>query len=100
MLGGNDTRHIPLGDSGTAAIVVSVLYAIGAAAIILSWQKTGFHYYKALITSTACEFPHPSPAAGLSMCQRTFATARSSHKQLAPEALCEPPSVLAALSLT
>jgi len=24
MLGGNDTRHIPLGDSGTAAIVVSV----------------------------------------------------------------------------
>ena len=94
MLGGNDTRHIPLGDSGAAAIVVSVpvssaspaaltsakvgavpclllltrmtcrsqvLYLAGAAAIIANWQKTGFHYYKALITSTAREFPHTPP---------------------------------------
>ena len=106
MLGGNDTRHIPLGDSGAAALVVSVhfprhdacaddgtlagslsvphkghmclqvLYLAGAAAIILNWQKTGFHYYKALISSTACESPRPSPAAGCSMCQHT---SRSSH---------------------
>lgn len=71
ILGGNDTRHVPLGDSGAAAIVVAVLYLFGAAAIIANWQKTGFHYYKALITSTAREIPRPSPAAGCSVCQHT-----------------------------
>ena len=71
MLGGNDTRHIPLGDSGTAAIVVSVLYMIGAAAIIANWQKTGFHYYKALITSTAREFPYTPPLQQADWCVST-----------------------------
>ena len=67
MLGGNDTRHVPLGDSGTAAIVVAALYFFFGSAIIFNWQKTGFHYYKALITSSACEFNTPSRRRSLTL---------------------------------
>ena len=60
MLGRNETRDQPLGQSGAAAIVVSVLYFLGAAAIVANFRHTKFNYYKVLISSTVCEIPLPN----------------------------------------
>ena len=55
-------------DTESSLVEAQVLYLAGAAAIIASWQKTGFHYYKALITSTAREFPTPLPLQWAARC--------------------------------
>ena len=61
MLGHNDTRDQPLGQSGVASIVVAVLYFLGAAAIVANYRHTGFNYYRVLISSTLRALPSSRP---------------------------------------
>ena len=60
MDGGNPLRLEPLGQSGAAAVVVSVLYLTGAIASVANWVYTGFTFYDVLLIACTCAPPRVS----------------------------------------